>query len=127
MSEYNIHAGHRGPQVPGLTLAETLWTDLEAAFGLSFSGNAGGQSPSFAWRDYQRWLSVWVAVPPDLDEPDRSHPARVTANQPDSDAWAHRVFDALDATGRYSLFMIEDHWALVRTNSELARAQWEDR
>ncbi|MFB7026563.1 MULTISPECIES: hypothetical protein [unclassified Streptomyces] len=66
-------------------------------------------------------------MPPDLDEPHHSHPARVTANQPDSDAWAHQVFDALDATGRYLLFTIEDDWKLVRTNSEVARTQWEAR
>ncbi|MGT2532617.1 hypothetical protein ACU4GG_40280 [Streptomyces nojiriensis] len=127
MSEYNIYAGLREPQAPGGTLAETLWADLEAAFGIGFSGDAGGQSPSFTWGDNERWLSVWVAVPPDLDEPYHSHPARVTANQPDSDAWAHRVFDTLNATGRYSLFMIEDDWKLVRSNSEVARTQWEDR
>ncbi|MFE3073082.1 hypothetical protein [Streptomyces sp. NPDC059247] len=127
MSEYNIYTGFREPQAPGVTLAETLWDDLEAAFGIGFSGDTGGQSPSFTWGDGERWLSVWVAVPPDLDEPHRSHPARVTANQPDSDAWAHQVFDALEATGRYSLFTIEDDWKLVRTNSEVARAQWEDR
>ncbi|MFD9049747.1 hypothetical protein [Streptomyces zaomyceticus] len=124
---YNIYAGHRDPQVPGATLAETLWADLEAAFGIRFNGDACGKSPSFTWRESERWLSVWVAVPPDRDEPDHSHPARVTAHQPDSDAWAQRVFDALDATGRYSLFMIEDDHALVRTNSESARTQWDDR
>ncbi|MGW6963688.1 hypothetical protein ACWGET_06495 [Streptomyces zaomyceticus] len=123
---YNIYAGHRDPQVPGATLAETLWADLEAAFGIQFNGDACGKSPSFTWRESERWLSVWVAVPPDRDEPDHSHPARVTAHQPDSGAWAQRVFDALDATGRYSLFMIEDDHALVRTNSESARTQWDD-
>lgn len=127
MSEYDIYAGHRQPQAPLVTLAKTLWADLEAGFGIRFSGDADGQSPSFTWGDNERWLSVWVAVPPDLDEPHHSHPARVTANQPDSGAWAHRVFDALDGTGRYSLFMIEDAEDLVRTNSELARTQWEDR
>lgn len=127
MSEYDIYAGPREPQVPGATLAETLWADLAAAFGIRFNGDARGSSPSFTWGDSERWLSVWVAEPPDLDEPDHSHPARITANQPDSDAWAQRVFDALDATGRYSLFMIEDDHALVRTNSESARTQWDDR
>ncbi|MFF3609721.1 hypothetical protein [Streptomyces sp. NPDC002463] len=127
MSEYGIYAGFREPQAPGATLAETLRADLEAAFGIRFFCDTDGRSPSFTWGDNARWLSVWVAVPPDLDEPHRSHPARVTANQADSDAWAHRVFEALDATGRYSLFMIEDDEDLVRTNSELARAQWEDR
>ncbi|MFJ5552202.1 hypothetical protein [Streptomyces sp. NPDC093225] len=127
MSGCNIYAGHREPLLSGVTLAETLWTDLEAAFGVRFSGDAGGHSPSFTWGDGEHWLSVWVSVPPDLDEPYRSHPARVTAHQPDSDAWAQRVFDALASTGRYSLFVIEDHHALVRTNSELARTQWEDR
>ncbi|MFB7026564.1 MULTISPECIES: hypothetical protein [unclassified Streptomyces] len=54
MSEYNIYAGFREPQVPGVTLAETLWADLEAAFGIRFSGDAGGQCPSFTWGDYER-------------------------------------------------------------------------
>jgi hypothetical protein len=126
MSEYDIHAGFRGPQVPGATLGEALRADLEAALGVTFSGDAGAPSPSFTWGDGDCWLSVWVAVPPDLDEPHRSHPARVSAVQTDTDAFAHRVFEALDGTGRYSLFMIEDHEDLVRTNSHLARTQWDE-
>ncbi|MFZ4301990.1 hypothetical protein ACOZE3_29275 [Streptomyces cinereoruber] len=127
MSGYDIYASFRGPQAPGATLAKALQADLEAAFGIEFFCDTDGRSPSFTWGDNEHWLSVWVAVPPDLDEPHHSHPARVTANQPDSDAWAHRVFNALDATGRYSLFLIEGDEDLVRTNSELARTQWEER
>ncbi|CAM5651698.1 hypothetical protein GCM10010222_12730 [Streptomyces tanashiensis] len=126
MSEYNIHAGFREPQTPGAVLAEALWADLEAAFGIGFTDNSSSYGPSFTWGDGDRWLSVFVTVPPDLDEPSRSHPARITANQPDSDAWANQVFEALDATGRYSMYTIEDDWKLVRTNSELARTQWEE-
>ncbi|WP_406065445.1 hypothetical protein OG462_39295 [Streptomyces sp. NBC_01077] len=126
MSEYNVYAGFRGQQPPGAVLAEALWADLEAAFGIGFTDNSSGYGPSFTWGDGDRWLSVWVTVPPDLDEPYHSHPARITANQTDSDAFAHRVFEALDATGRYSLFTIEDDWKLIRTNSELARTQWEE-
>ena len=85
MSEYDIYAGFRGPQAPGATLAEALRADLEVAFGTEFFCDTDGRSPSFTWGDNEHWLSCWVAVPPDLDEPHHSHPARVTANQPDSD------------------------------------------
>ncbi|MEW1902468.1 MULTISPECIES: hypothetical protein [unclassified Streptomyces] len=126
MSEYNIHAGFREQEAPGAALAQALWEELETAFGIGFTDNGTGFGPSFTWGDGDRWLTVRVPVIPDKDEPDHSHPARITANQTDTDAFAHQVFEALDATGRYSLFMIEDDWQLVRTNSDLARAQWDE-
>lgn len=126
MSEYNIYAGPREPHVSGVGLVETLAADLEAAFGITFYRDTDGPLPICTWGDRERWLSFCVSAPPDLDEPHYSHPARITAQQPDSDAWAHEVFDALEATGRYSLFMLEDHCILLRTNSEQARTQWEE-
>ncbi|MEU2391385.1 hypothetical protein [Streptomyces sp. NPDC007369] len=96
---------------------------VERGLRIRFAGDAQAS----AWGDAERWLGVYVSEPPDLDQPHHSHPARVTAWGTDSDAWAHRVFDALDATGRYSLFMVLDHEDLVRANSDLARAQWDAR
>ncbi|WP_432113865.1 hypothetical protein [Streptomyces sp. S1] len=126
MNEYNIHAGLRGPRAPGAALAQALRADLEAAFGIGFTEDGDGHGPTFTWGDGDRWLSLWVADPPDRDEPHHSHPARITAAETDANAFAHQVFEALDTTGRYSLFMIDDDWELVRTNSDLARAQWDE-
>ncbi|MFC8174228.1 hypothetical protein ACFUJ0_19190 [Streptomyces sp. NPDC057242] len=126
MSAYNIYAGFREREAPASALAQALRAELETAFGIGFTDHDTGFASSFTWGDGDRWLTVSVPAIPDRDEPHRSRPARITAHRTDTDAFAHQVFEALDATGRYSLFMIEDDWRLVRTNSDLARAQWDE-